>query len=85
VNSYPEYTVDNLITLKNQSKKYRDLCFIGMGIFCVLNIIDANVDGHLKKFDVDDNLTLGIAPRALYCANSPYHFAPGISLALHFK
>lgn len=85
VNSFPNYSIDNLLTLKNQSKKYRDMCFIGMGIFYVLNIIDANVDAHLKKFDVSDNLTLGIAPKAFYCMNSPHGVAPGISLALHFK
>lgn len=79
------YTTDQLIILKNQTKKYRDLCIIGMGIVYVLNVIDANVDGHLKKFDVDDNLTMSIAPRAIYCANGQHPFAPGISLALYFK
>jgi len=85
VNSFSEYTTDNLITLKNQTKKYRDMCFIGMGIFYVLNIIDANVDAHLKKFDVSDDLTLSVAPKAFYCAQSKNGFSGGISLALHFK
>jgi len=85
VNTFPEYTTDNLISLKNQAKKYRDMCFIGMGIFYVLNIIDANVDAHLKKFDVSDDLSLSIAPKTFYCFQDPGHAGAGISLALHFK
>ena len=85
VNSLSEYSTDNLITLKNQSKKYRDMCFIGMGIFYVLNIIDANVDAHLKRFDVSDDLTLSVAPKAFYCMQSKSGLGGGISLALHFK
>jgi len=85
VNTFPEYTTDNLISLKNQAKKYRDMCFIGMGIFYVLNIIDANVDAHLKKFDVSDDLSLSIAPKTFYCLQGPGNAGAGISLALHFK
>ncbi len=85
INSFPEYTTANLITLKNQSKKYRDMCFIGMGIFYVLNVIDANVDAHLKKFDVSDNLSLSVVPRAFYCMQGKNNLGGGISLALHFK
>lgn len=85
VNTFPEYTTDNLTTLKNQVKKYRDMCFIGAGIFYVLNIIDANVDGHLKNFDVSDNLSLGIRPKTFYCFNNKPTFGAGISLALNFK
>jgi hypothetical protein len=83
--NFTKYTNDNLNILKNQSKKYRDMCFIGMGIFYVLNIIDANVDAHLRKFDVSDNLTLSVAPKAFYCMESQTGIAGGISLALHFK
>ncbi len=85
INTFPKYTIDNLVVLKNQSKKYRDMCFIGMGIFYVLNIIDANVDAHLRPFDVSDNLSLSIKPKAFYCAQSPMGVAGGISVALHFK
>lgn len=85
INAFSEYTTDNLVVLKNQSKKYRDLCFIGMGIFYVLNIIDANVDAHLKHFDVSDNLTLHVAPKTYYCVNPQGGFGAGISLALSFK
>lgn len=85
VNSLGKYSTDNLNVLKTQNKKYRDLCFIGMGIFYVLNIIDANVDAHLKKFDVSDNLSLSVAPKTFYCIRGGQGvFSGGISLALHF-
>ena len=85
INSLPQYTTANLIVLKNQSKKYRDMCFIGMGVFYVLNIIDANVDAHLRHFDVSDNLTLSLRPQAFICVNSRSGMAGGISLDLRFK
>lgn len=51
-----------LVLLKNQSKKWRDLSVAGIVLIYVLNIIDANVDAHLKTFDVSDNLSLNIQP-----------------------
>ena len=85
VNTFAEYSTDNLVVLKNQVKKYRDMCFIGMGIFYVLNIIDANVDAHLKHFDVSDNLSLSVRPKTYYCVSAGAAFGAGISLALSFK
>lgn len=85
VNSYPEYTTENLLTLKSQVKKYRDMCFIGAGIFYLLNIIDANVDGHMKSFDVSDNLSLVVKPRAFYCMDNKANFGAGLGLTLNFK
>lgn len=51
-----------LQSLKDQYKKNRDLSLIGFFAVYLLNIIDANVDGHLSTFDVSDNLGLHIEP-----------------------
>ena len=51
-----------LKSLKDQYKKNQDLAVIGFCAVWLLNIIDANVDGHLKSFDVSDNLGLFIKP-----------------------
>jgi hypothetical protein len=59
--------------------------FIGVGIVYLLNIADASVDAHLKKFDVSDNLSLTIRPRAFYCARATYSLGAGISISLNFK
>ncbi len=84
-NSFSNYSLDQINTQKVQAKKYRDFCIIGMGMIYLINVIDANVGAHLKTFDVSDNLSLSIKPKAFYCSKSPYGLAGGISLALNFK
>lgn len=43
-------------------RRNRDLCYIGMGLLYVMNIIDAAVDAHLFNFDVSDNLSMRVQP-----------------------
>ena len=59
-----KYTEANLITLKDQYKKYNDLSLIGLGVIYVLNIVDATVGAHLSHFEkkIDDDLSLIIKP-----------------------
>lgn len=59
---FGKYSDANLQQLKTASQRNRDLSFIIMGILYLLNVIDANVDGHLKDFDVSDDLSLRVAP-----------------------
>ncbi|HPQ08716.1 MAG TPA: DUF5683 domain-containing protein [Bacteroidia bacterium] len=59
------YSSQQLTLLKNQSKKWRDLSIAGTVLIYVLNILDANVDAHLKTFDVSDNLSLIIQPEII--------------------
>lgn len=82
-NSTP-YDEQQLQLLKDQYKKNRDFGIIGMSIIYVLNIIDANVDGHLRSFDVSDDLSLHIDPWQ-NINYSTKRIASGISLTLTFK
>jgi hypothetical protein len=84
-NSFLKLTTDQVNIEKIQVKKYRDFFIIGIGIVYLINVIDANVTAHMKTFDVSDKLSLGIAPKAFYCRNSPHGVAGGISLVLNFK
>jgi Family of unknown function (DUF5683) len=59
---YPNFSDDNLVTLKNYYQRYRDLCVIGAAALYTLNIIDAVVDAHLSSFDVSDDLTIQLRP-----------------------
>ncbi len=77
------YSTDQLLSLKQQRKKYRDFGIIGAGIFYLLNIVDANVDGHLATFDVSDDLSVNIDPWQTMTANGSC--ATGLSLKLNFK
>ena len=48
---------DRLVSAQKSYERNRDLStFLLIGVY-VLNIIDANVDAHLKQFNVDDNLS----------------------------
>ncbi len=53
-----QYSDQTLINAQRQFQRNRDLSLlITVGLY-VLNIVDANVDAHLKQFNVDDNLTV---------------------------
>lgn len=78
------YSDANLQQLKTTSQRNRDLSFILMGILYALNIIDANVDGHLKDFDVSEDLSLRVRPVMIPSAPGQMG-APGIALNLRLK
>jgi len=60
----------------------RDLAlFITLALYA-LNIVDANVDAHLKQFNVDDNLGLDIKP---YLEYNPILGDPNYGVALTIK
>lgn len=78
---------DQLLVYKTKYRKFRDISVIGLAAVYVLNIIDANVDAHLKTFDVSDDLSLQIKPwEEVYSfSNGNTNFAAGISIKLKFK
>ncbi len=81
-----KYNSDQLLNLKNDFRKYRDLGAIGCAIIYVLNIVDANVDAHLKTFDVSDDLSLELKPyNNVYCFNNKVGMQTGVSINLKFK
>lgn len=80
------WSTDQLQRQKNQYKKHRDQGIIGMAFIYLLNVIDANVDGHLKTFDVSDDLSLNIEPwQNSHIVNSEYKMSYGLSLKINFK
>ena len=76
------YSSDQLVLLKRDSRKLRDLSIVGLAAVYLLNIMDANVDAHLKTFDVIDDLSLRLRPFGGMMANHP---AAGISLTLNYR
>lgn len=82
----PKLSSDDLLSEKNRYRKYRDLGIIGCTIVYVLNIIDANVDAHLKTFDVSDDLSMKITPfNKVGIANNNLCWQGGITIQLNFK
>lgn len=58
----PDVSDAALQNAQERAQRDRDLALaITIGLY-ILNIVDANVDAHLKQFNVDDNLALDIKP-----------------------
>lgn len=55
---YAYLTDAQLISAQKNAQKQRDLSLIVTVGLYILNIVEANVDAHLKQFNVNDNLTL---------------------------
>jgi hypothetical protein len=82
-----EYTDAELVTLKKQYKRRRDLCLIGVGAVYLFNVIDANVDAHLRKFDekINEKITLSVRPTSnVITTFGKQVYYTGIKLKLHF-
>ena len=62
INPYPWLTEGNLESEMERYRGYFEMSIIGIVIVYALNIVDANVDGHLFDFDVSDNLSLNLRP-----------------------
>lgn len=76
----------DLNTQKLVYNKYRDFSAVGILVVYALNIIDASIDGHFKTFDVSDNLSLNVKPKAFYNPQNPLGISgAGFSLSLTFK
>jgi hypothetical protein len=76
-----DYSPSQLKEGRDYYRKYRDLTFIGMGAWYILNIIDANVDAHFYYYDISDDLTINFKPiLEIYSASQSI----GLSVMLKF-
>ncbi|TAH24845.1 MAG: hypothetical protein EAZ07_08630 [Cytophagales bacterium] len=74
-------STENINFYREQSIRQRDLNFIGMLGMYVLNIIDANVDAHLRDFQISEDLSLNWKPQYQFLANGGSY----IGLTLEFR
>jgi len=72
----------DLLRLRDFHKKNFERAIIAMGAVYLLNIADAIVYGHLRNFDVDDNLDLSVRPVFHYQINDVSFAGIGIVLKL---
>ena len=77
------YSTQNLISLQNYYRNNRDLSVILTVLFYGLNVLDANIDGHLYNFDVSEDISMRIEP-ALIGKNALGGYTPGLSFTLNF-
>jgi hypothetical protein len=76
-------SINQLSQGTNTYRRYRDMSLIIGAAIYVLNIVDANVDAHLKEFDIGEELSLKVSP--LLYANINRQFTTGITLNFTFK
>ena len=72
---------DQLLNGISYYRKYRDLSYIGIGLWYVLTILDANVDAVLYDYDVSPDLNVRLEPAPL---NIGYCKTIGLGLTVTF-
>jgi hypothetical protein len=78
----PDLSDEALQDAQERFQRDRDLALVVTIALYALNIIDANVDAHLKQFNVDEDLSLDIRP---YLDYHPITSDPNYGLALTVK
>ncbi len=61
----PTNSLPSLLNYRNEFRRNMDYSILFVLLTWGLNVIDATVDGHLKEFDVSDNLSMQIRPTIL--------------------
>ena len=55
---YGDLDNDRLVRAQKFHQRNRDLSALITAVIYILNIVDANIDGHLMQFNVNDNLSI---------------------------
>lgn len=77
---YQKADINAIQTLRNAARRDRDYSIFWIGIVWLLNVADATVFGHLKDFDVSNNLSMDIKPNF-----NPYTKSPSLNFAFNIK
>jgi len=72
------YSAEQLLSVTDTYRRWRDLSVIALGVVHLLNIVDASVDAHFVRFDVGADLSLGAGPSLLLASQG----TAGLSLSL---
>lgn len=73
-------SLGSLQSYRNIFRRDRDYSIMWMILAWGLNVVDATVSGHLKEFDINNNLSLKMTPFI-----QPQQQLTGLSLQFHFK
>ncbi len=80
----PEIDDQRLERLQNDRQNDRDLALLATIVLYALNIVDANVDAHLKQFNIDDDLGMDMEFQP-YLEVNPITTNPHYGMALIVK
>lgn len=78
----PDIDSEALQDAQEARQKDRDLALLITIALYALNIVDANVDAHLKQYNVDDDLAIDFKP---YLDLNPWTNQPNYGMALVIK
>lgn len=56
------YYKEAMLRRIDYNKKNRDLSYIGVALWYIITVLDANVDASLFNYDISDNLEFTVAP-----------------------
>ena len=79
---YNQIDATSMKAYRNQWRKYVEQTSLGLGLVYLLVAADAFVDAHLQRFDVSDDLSLRLTPKAETTPMGGPVFGVGIQLAL---
>lgn len=80
----PDFDIDDLENQQERFQRDRDLALVVTILMYALNIVDANVDAHLKQFNIDDNLSMDMEFNP-YIDLNPITNNPNYGMALVIK
>ncbi|USD24401.1 DUF5683 domain-containing protein [Flagellimonas marinaquae] len=80
--SGPDVSSEALQEAQESSQRDRDLALVISIALYALNIIDANVDSHLKQYNVSDDLAVDFNP---YIEINPFTNRPNYGMAMVIK
>jgi len=80
--SEPDFGIDDLESQQERYQRDRDLMLVLVIVAYAINIIDANVDAHLKQYNIDSDLSLDFKP---YLEYNPITANPNYGMALTIK
>jgi len=78
----PDLDLDDLERQQENYQRDRDLALVITIAMYALNIIDANVDAHLKQFNIDEDLSMDFRP---YLNLNPITNDPNYGIAFTIK
>jgi len=78
-----KYSESELLSATEYYRRNLEISILVTALIYVLNIIDATVDAHLYTYNINENLSLRLAPDLLPPANS-FRIQPGLKLCLRF-
>jgi hypothetical protein len=73
---------ESVLANRNFRRRSRDFAILGFIGLYALQIIDANVDAHLREFDINKDLSMKISPQLMGLATPQRNF--GLSVKLRF-